>query len=211
MDFRVGRNDEEFAPWSVLSDISITMVLFLVIFIVIQFLQTYQERAVQSALRSHQEVVAKAVAAVAAGDATVTTLSPERQRITFRDATLFEICKANLKPDGEALLRRVGSALGQSRDLLETVSVERHTDTLTIVGRAGCPYRSNWELSSARATSVVSLWSQTRLIENATMSAIGRSEYHPVDPGNLNANRRIEVILQYSRSAAQRKVRGGNQ
>lgn len=206
MDFRVGSSDEEYAPWSVLSDISITMVLFLVIFIVMQFLQTYRERSIQTVLHDNQQLVKRAIEATAGSNVVIDSLSPERQRITFSDATLFEVCRSNLKSDGESLLRRVGAVLNANRHLLETVSVEGHTDTIPTTGRAGCNFASNWELSSARATTVVSLWSVASLIGNGKMSAIGRSQYMPVDVSDMGKNRRIEVILQYDRTVAAAQV-----
>lgn len=200
-DFRVGRNDEEGTSWSVLSDIAITMVLFLVIVIVYQHLQTYKERAILEALRQRAQEVRESIDQVAAGRVQVDSLAPDRQQLTFSDATLFELCQADLKPDGVRLLQEVGMVIRRHRGVLETVSVVGHTDTLAIRGRQ-CPFADNWELSSARATSVVGLWSRGGQVPDTMMSATGRSQYHPVDPNNLAANRRIEVVLQFKRVAA---------
>jgi hypothetical protein len=38
------------------------------------------------------------------------------------------------------------------------------------------------------------------LLADAKLSAIGRAEFHPVDPARLELNRRIELILQYDRA-----------
>ncbi|MCB1739245.1 MAG: OmpA family protein [Gammaproteobacteria bacterium] len=209
MEFRAGHADEEFAPWSVLSDISITMVLFLVIFIVLQFLQTYRDSAINRQLRLEKETVAHEIVTAAGAQVILdTTDSPERQRLTFRDATLFETCQSALKPGGQELLEIVGSVLARHEALFLTVSVEGHTDTLPTPNRAGCSYATNWELSSARATSVVALWSANGLITNAKMSSVGKAEFHPIDPQALERNRRIEVLLTYDRGYVQRRVLG---
>ena len=62
---------------------------------------------------------------------------------------------------------------------LEAVEVEGHTDVVPISVLGHCPYPTNWELSSARATSVVILLSSSGLVDNAKLSAVGRAEYHP--------------------------------
>ena len=74
--------------------------------------------------------------------------------------------------------------------------VDGHTDNRQLSGAGR--YRDNWELSSARATSVVKL-----LIENGVpanrLVAAGFGEYQPLDPADSeearNRNRRIELKL----------------
>lgn len=204
MDFRVGRGDEEFTPWPALSDISITMVLLLVFMIILQFKETRQEQIIQRELSRQQRTVSEAIRRVSDGSVRIDSISPGRQRLTFRDAALFDICRADLKANGRALLLRVGEVLQMNASRLATINVEGHTDTLSISGKNGCYFRSNWELSSARATTVVSLWSNETQIGKNKMSAIGRSQYVPVvagAEGDLASNRRIEVILEYNRKA----------
>ncbi len=74
--------------------------------------------------------------------------------------------------------------------------VDGHTDNRPLSGAGR--YRDNWELSSARATSVVKF-----LIENGVpanrLVAAGFGEYQPLDPADTeearNRNRRIELKL----------------
>ena len=74
--------------------------------------------------------------------------------------------------------------------------VDGHTDTVPVSGNRR--YRDNWELSSARATSVVKF-----LIENGVpanrLVAAGFGEYQPLDTADTDAarasNRRIELKL----------------
>ena len=202
MDLRVGREDAEGAPWSVLSDLAITIVLVLVVYIVLQFVQTFRERAINSELAKRQREVRDSIQAVTRGswDVQIDSLAPDRQRVTFSSEVLFETCRATLRGEGVRLLEAVGGALGHEARYLEAVQVEGHTDRRPIRAQGtDCPYRSNWELSSARATRVVALFSAESLVANPKLSAIGRAEYHPVDTTALAPNRRIDIILQYDR------------
>jgi chemotaxis protein MotB len=57
----------------------------------------------------------------------------------------------------------------------------------------------NWDLSVKRATSIVRILLEGSKIEQARISASGRSEYHPIDPAKTpearQKNRRTEIIL----------------
>jgi flagellar motor protein MotB len=206
MDLVVGRSDVDGTPWSVLSDLAITMVLVFVVYLVLQFVVTFRERFINTELAKRQREIRTALlGAVDSGLVQIDSVAPDRQKLTFRSEALFEVCKAALRPQGAALLNRVGRVLGHQQELLEAVQVEGHTDIVPTGGR-GCPYPTNWELSSARATSVVSLFSALGTIANAKLSATGRAEFHPVDRSNLAPNRRIELLLQYDRSEIARRL-----
>jgi outer membrane protein OmpA-like peptidoglycan-associated protein len=202
VDLRVGRQDAEGTPWSVLSDLAITIVLVLVVYIVLQFVQTFRERAINAELVKRQATMRQAIESAIARrwEVRVDSQAPDRQRVTFSSELLFEPCKAVLKPDGEALLRALGEVLGREAGVLEAIQVEGHTDSLPVRRQGtGCPYPSNWELSSARATRVVTLFSAQNLVASPKLSAIGRAEFHPVVKDALDPNRRIELILLYDR------------
>jgi flagellar motor protein MotB len=209
MDLRLGRSDTEGTPWSVLSDLAITIVLVLVLYIVLQFIKTFRESFINAELARRQDSVRVLVRAAAPRDSQlkVDSLAPDRQRITFSTELLFETCRATLKPEGADLLRQVGRVLGERAGYFEAVQVEGHTDRRPIRGQGvDCPYASNWELSSARATRVVTLFSGESLIANELLSATGRSEYHPVDSTALDPNRRIELLLLYDRRSVSRAL-----
>lgn len=203
MDIRLGHREGEGTPWSVLADVAITIVLVLIVFIVLQFMQTFRERAINTELATRQHEVRQLIRD-AVGDSTqvrVDSVAPDRQRMVFSSEILFETCQAKLKPAGIDLLKMIGAVIGARSSYLESVMVEGHTDRQPILAaRDGCPYPSNWELSSARATRVVALFSSEQLIDDFKLSAVGRAEFHPVDTTQLDPNRRIELILQYDRS-----------
>ncbi len=205
MDLRLGRQDPEGTPWSVLADIAIMIVLVLVVFIVLQFIQTFRERAINAELSRWQQELRTAIGAASLGQSIVQvdSIAPDRQRIAFSSEALFETCRAALKPAGVLILQSVGAAIGARTSYLESVMVEGHTDSVPVrAAGGGCPFASNWELSSARATRVVTLFASDSLIEEFKLSAVGRAEFHPIDSTQLAPNRRIELILQYDRGRA---------
>ena len=211
MDLRVGRDDTEGTPWSVLSDLAITIVLVLVVFIVLQFVQTFRERAINAELVRRQARVSEAIRGNMRPEwrVQVDSLAPDRQRVTFSTEVLFETCRDALKQEGRVLLYTLGQVLGREAGMFEAVQVEGHTDRRPIRSQGtDCDYSSNWELSSARATQVVRLFSDSSLIPNPKLSAIGRAEHHPVDATLLDPNRRIELILQYDRAQVARFISG---
>jgi chemotaxis protein MotB len=73
--------------------------------------------------------------------------------------------------------------------------VDGHTDRIPI--SPGSPYRDNWELSQARALSVVRYMIDAEGIPPDRLAAVGFGEYQPIDPGagpdSLARNRRIEL------------------
>ena len=134
MDLRVGMEDLEGTPWSVLSDLAITIVLVLVVYMVLEFVQTFRERMINTELSRRQEYVRNVLADSVRGrwDFKVDSIAPDRQRITFSSEVLFETCRAVLRPAGVALLETVGQLLGQEDSLFESVEVEGHTDARPI-------------------------------------------------------------------------------
>ena len=203
MDIRLGQREAEGTPWSVLADVAITIVLVLIVFIVLQFMQTFRERAINAEMASWQHELRRSIRSAVSDSmqVRVDSVAPDRQRLVFSSEILFETCRANLKPAGLDLLKMIGAVIGARSSYLESVMVEGHTDRQPIrEARYGCPYQSNWELSSARATRVVTLFSSEKLVEDIKLSAVGRAEFHPVDTTQLDPNRRIELILQYDRT-----------
>ena len=76
------------------------------------------------------------------------------------------------------------------------VRIEGHTDDRTI---QSVVYPSNWELSTARATSVVRYFIENYDITADKLSALGYSEFRPIKPNNTienrAKNRRVDVVI----------------
>ena len=122
------------------------------------------------------------------------------QIITFSDKILFDLAKADLKEQGKEVLSRLGRILNLHKDLYERIQVEGHTCDLQ--PNPSGQFRSNWELSSARATSVVRFLHEGSRIMPRKLSANGYGEFQPVaantDERSRSLNRRIEIVLVYT-------------
>jgi chemotaxis protein MotB len=105
----------------------------------------------------------------------------------------FDSGKAELKPGILPTLRTIGELVGETQ---RDVFVAGHTDNVPI---RGGPYRSNLELSVARAASVVDFFLHERLLPPNKIATMGFGEYRPLVPNDSEANRRknrrVEIIL----------------
>ena len=122
-------------------------------------------------------------------------------RFVFQSEVLFPSGGADLNPDGQTEMAKLAAALlDVAKEIPPEINwvlrVDGHTDNRPLSGTGR--YRDNWELSSARSTSVVKY-----LIENGVpanrLVAAGFGEFQPLDPADTeearNKNRRIELKL----------------
>jgi chemotaxis protein MotB len=124
------------------------------------------------------------------------TLAVEVRRgrllIALGESALFDAGKTELTAGGQAALHQVAAALRETpdRDFL----VAGHTDNQP--PPRGASYRSNWELSTARAVAVVRFL-QSEGVDPRHLGAAGYSEFDPVSDADAEraANRRIEIVL----------------
>ncbi len=119
--------------------------------------------------------------------------------IEIRADILFPSGVAEVSAAAKPVLARVSSIL---KDFPNPLRVEGHTDNLPIATLA---YPSNWQLSSARAASVVALFMSEGL-DPTRMSVAGFGEYQPKATNDSaegrNANRRVLVVVLGSPEAA---------
>lgn len=112
--------------------------------------------------------------------------------ITLPDLLLFSPGSAELKPESIDVLIRISEKL---KELPGKVAIEGHTDNVPIRSSV---YKSNWELSSARASSVLHFLLQRGLSPDRFLIA-GYGEYKPVAPNDTDEgrakNRRVEIII----------------
>tara|TARA_B100000579_G_C22587626_1_gene736514 strand:+ start:65 stop:820 length:756 start_codon:yes stop_codon:yes gene_type:complete len=123
------------------------------------------------------------------------------------NAPLFNLYNESEKKKRAALLKR----LKQVNDsLFVEVRIEGHTDDLPLPTKKRFKFKDNWQLSSARALSVVKLLQNMTGLPPDKFSALGYGEYKPsVDVTSLktnsdknrarNMNRRVEIILTANR------------
>jgi len=127
-----------------------------------------------------------------AGSLTLLELS-EGLMLRLRDNALFEKGRADLTPNAQEVLGVLASRLST---LDYPLRVEGHTDDLPLMKNAS--FKDNWELSGARAASVVRYFID-RQVSGGRMSLAGYGEYRPIEPnlpGQGNpVNRRVEILI----------------
>jgi chemotaxis protein MotB len=130
------------------------------------------------------------------GKIEITTLQ-EQLTVNVLDQVLFDSGSAEIKPEGIEVLDRVGKILKELDE--KTIVVEGHTDNVPISPTLKRKYPTNWELSTARATTVVRYLQEKVGIDPSMLKAAGLSEYRPVADNSTDEgksrNRRIEIIL----------------
>jgi chemotaxis protein MotB len=109
------------------------------------------------------------------------------------DKLLFDSGQATLQPGGLPLLGEVAQLLNV--DKTHPITVEGHTDNEPI---ASAQFPSNWELSTARATTVVRFLI-SRGVSGGRLGAVGYADLHPIasnaTPTGRALNRRVEIVL----------------
>jgi chemotaxis protein MotB len=120
------------------------------------------------------------------------------------DRILFDSGKAQLHRDAYPVLDTVAKVLSQQVGQ-QPVAVEGHTDNEPIA-RSG--WKDNWDLSLARARSVLTYLVKDRGLEPSRMSAAGYGEHHPIASNDTadgrSMNRRVEIVV-LPKSAASRR------
>ncbi len=115
--------------------------------------------------------------------------------ITFVEEVLFDSGKATLREDSLAKLDKVSGVIQTVVPDL-SIGIEGHTDNQPIRHSA---WKSNWELSSARALSVLHFLSDKGGVKPERLAAIGYGEYRPVvsndDKLGRQKNRRVEIVI----------------
>jgi chemotaxis protein MotB len=109
------------------------------------------------------------------------------------DRVLFDLGKAHLRPEGQAVLDGIAGAL---HNVPNNFAVEGHTDNRPI---RGGPFPTNWELSSARATTVLRYLVENAGIPARKISSAGYADTRPLFPNDTNEhrarNRRVELVV----------------
>jgi chemotaxis protein MotB len=116
--------------------------------------------------------------------------------LQLKTDVLFDPGEAEVKAAGKQALGEVAAALKNVPG--KRFQIAGHTDNAPISAATAKKFPSNWELSAARAISVVKLLTQDG-VDPSTLSAGGYSLYDPVAPNSTAdekaKNRRIEIVL----------------
>jgi chemotaxis protein MotB len=121
-------------------------------------------------------------------------------RFVFQSEVFFDTGQAVLRPEGRAELDKLASALTELERMIPSeiawvLRVDGHTD---IRPTTGITFRTNWDLSAARAISVVQ-YLIGKGVSPQRLVAAGFGEFQPIDPERtdeaFSRNRRIELKL----------------
>lgn len=113
--------------------------------------------------------------------------------LVLQERILFDPGEAVILPSGEPFLQKIGKLF---TEIPNHIKVEGHTDNVPI---ASYRYPSNWELSGARASSVIRYLLEEFPLNEERFSLAGYGDTRPVKPNttkeNMRENRRVEIII----------------
>jgi chemotaxis protein MotB len=142
-----------------------------------------QQASQASALKAKLDEIVKA------GEGGV-EVDEDRLTLSLVEKVLFRSGEAFLTPPGRKVLDKVGRLLRENPG--NQIWVQGHTDDVPIATEF---FPSNWELSSARALTVVHFLQDEAGIDPRRLAAVGMSQYRPVSKRHKARNRRIEIVL----------------
>jgi chemotaxis protein MotB len=151
-----------------------------------------QKGAAEAKSKQYEQLTGSLQKQIQAGQIELSELKG-RMTVKLKDKILFPSGSAKLSKEGGAALDEVAKAFKDMQG--KNVVVAGYTDDVPTAGKA---FKDNWELSSARAISVVR-YLVSKDVPPTMLGAAGFSEFRPVvandSPANRSQNRRIEIVL----------------
>ncbi len=118
--------------------------------------------------------------------------------ISMENKLLFKSGKWDIESKGKSAILQLSKVLELNPNI--SILIEGHTDNIPYTSRGDL--KSNWDLSTKRATAVVQILLENDQILPQNLTAAGRGEFLPIAPNSSvegrASNRRIEVILSPS-------------
>jgi chemotaxis protein MotB len=155
-----------------------------------------KEAEIQRLTRTHEELTKSLEAEIAKGDIKIKQVR-DRLTINMVDRVLFDSGQSKVKPSGLQVLKQVSDILKNVTD--KQIRIEGHTDNVPIGVKLKERFQTNWELSTARATSVVRYLIDEGGVDRASLLAVGYADTKPIASNDTEegrtANRRIEIAL----------------
>jgi len=154
-----------------------------------------KERLIEEQKHSYDNLVSRLTDEIKKGEIEVSQLK-DKLTLTMVEKILFDSGKADIKTNGKKVLDRVAEILKDIKD--KQIRIEGHTDNVPIGPVLAEKFPTNWELSTARATTVVR-YLQEKGVSPEFLNAAGYSEFNPVESNETDEgkakNRRIEIVL----------------
>lgn len=127
----------------------------------------------------------------------VTWQGDNRILLRVASSVLFDSGKADVRSDTEPILTHIADIFSTYIEDIRMVRIEGHTDNIPI---STAQFKSNWELSTARAVNILKHLLQHSDVGAECFSAVGYAEFHPVtdnDSAEGRAqNRRVDFIIE---------------
>ena len=115
--------------------------------------------------------------------------------VSMENKLLFESGSWAVGTQGRKAVQQLGTVLGDNPEI--SVLIEGHTDNAPYPPKGNIS--NNWDLSTKRATAIVTILQENTNIKADNLTAAGRGEFAPIAPNTTAEgkakNRRIEVIL----------------
>ena len=155
-----------------------------------------KEKELANVKSTYENLVKELKTEIEKGDIKITQ-AVDRLSVNMVEKILFDSGRAEVKPGGLKVLKRVGDILKGVTD--KQIRVEGYTDNVRIGAKIRSKYPTNWELSTTRATNVVRYLQDKVGLNPKLLSATGFAENKPVasndTPESRAQNRRIEIVL----------------
>ena len=117
--------------------------------------------------------------------------------IRITDTALFDSGQENIRPEALNLLDSIVSLFDEYDEAIQGIQIEGHTDNVPI---RSARFKSNWELSTSRAVSVVQYCIENSSLSPMKYAASGYGEYHPIADNDTEEgkakNRRVDFVIQ---------------
>jgi chemotaxis protein MotB len=114
--------------------------------------------------------------------------------VSLEEKLLFKSGSEVVDPKGKEALKSLARVLNSTNDI--TVMIEGHTDNVPIKTKL---FEDNWDLSTARATSILRILTKDYGFDPNRITASGRGQFHPIKSNETvegrASNRRTEIIL----------------
>lgn len=155
-----------------------------------------KEEEIKRLTRTQEELSKSLQDEIAKGNITIQQVR-DRLTINMVDRVLFDSGQAQIKPAGVKVLKQVSDILKTVTD--KQIRIEGHTDNVPISSKLQDRFKTNWELSTARATTVVRYLIDQGSVDRQHLSAVGYADTQPLASNDSeegrSSNRRIEIVL----------------
>lgn len=149
----------------------------------------------EAAMKKLKETLSKALNAFEGKGLTVEQKNG-KVYVSMENKLLFGTGSYAVGAEGKKAVVEVGKVLAANPDI--SVLIEGHTDNDKFAGSVGS-IENNWDLSTKRATAIVTIFAENKGINKQNLTAAGRGEFAPIatndTPEGKSKNRRIEIIL----------------